>query len=102
MSTVAAIRAVERASTESLTAMRPANNNSKILPAEVMSRLLDDESPIRVWREHMNVSVGDLSTHTGLAVSYIIELETGDREPPPWALRRLAEALSLDVEELLA
>lgn len=53
-------------------------------------------------REALGLSRRDLAEQTELSYSYISQLETGDREPALKAMRLLAPALGVAVEELAA
>ncbi len=73
----------------------------RTIPAAVVDRLLDDEHPLEVWREHRGLSRADLATVTGLTPGHIGHLETGRRHGTPDALRRFATALDVTVDDLV-
>lgn len=100
MSTVAAIRL--RAPSNDQAPGLAFHATEKLLPTEVLHRLLDDEHPIRVWREHRGLSLADVGERTGLPLSYLAAVENGHCEADPWALHRLAGVLMVPAEELLA
>ena len=75
--------------------------NRRTIPAAVVDRLLDDEHPLKVWREHRGLSRAELATMTGLTPGHIGHLETGRRHGTPDTLRHLATALDVTVDDLV-
>lgn len=51
-------------------------------------------------RTELGLSRRDLAERSGLSYPYVSQLETGDREPALKAMKQLAPALELRVEEL--
>jgi len=75
--------------------------NRRTIPAAIVDRLLDDEHPLKVWREHRGLSRAELAGMTGLTPGHIGHLETGRRHGTPDTLRRLATALDVSVDDLV-
>lgn len=73
----------------------------RMIPAAVVDRLLDDEPPLKVWREHRGLSRAALAAKAGLTPGHIGHLETGRRHGTPDTLRRLATALDVTVDDLV-
>jgi DNA-binding Xre family transcriptional regulator len=73
----------------------------RTVPAAVVDRLLDDEHPLKVWREHRGLSRAELAARTDLTPGHIGHLETGRRHGTPDTLRRLAMALDVTVDDLV-
>lgn len=71
------------------------------LPADLVERLLAGESPVRVWREHRKLSAQGLADATGLAASYISQIETGKRDGTLETMAKIARALGVLVDDLL-
>lgn len=71
------------------------------LPIEAVDRLLDGEHPLRVWREHRGMSLRDLAAAAGVAFNYISEIEGGRKPGSAEALRRMAAALAVAMEDLM-
>ena len=67
----------------------------------VVERLLGDENPITVWREHRGMTISALAEKAGLSQSYLSQIESGKREGRVGVLMRLARALSVDLEDLV-
>jgi ribosome-binding protein aMBF1 (putative translation factor) len=71
------------------------------LPAELIKRLLAGESPVRIWREHRRLTLGDLADRAGLAPSYVLEIETGLTLGSVAALTKLARVLEVELDDLV-
>lgn len=70
-------------------------------PAALVERLLDDEPPIVVYREHRGMTQAELAKAVGTTASYISQIETGHRDAGKALRKRLAEALRVGEEDLL-
>lgn len=76
-------------------------NPQEYLPEDVAMRIINGESPLRVYREYRGltqVALGALAGRTGATVS---EIETGRKRGSITTLRALATALGVDVDDLL-
>jgi ribosome-binding protein aMBF1 (putative translation factor) len=71
------------------------------LPIEAVDRIMDGEHPLRVWREHRGMSLRDLAAAAAVAFSYISEIEGGRKPGSADALRRMAAALGVAMEDLM-
>jgi len=79
-----------------------ANGEEELIPTTVIDRLLDGDNPIRVWREFRGLTSAQLATACGVSAAAISQLESGKRHPSVALLKKLAAALSVDLEQLLA
>jgi ribosome-binding protein aMBF1 (putative translation factor) len=70
------------------------------LSAELVQRMLDGESPVRVWREHRRLTLGDLADRAGVAPSHVLEIETGRKPGNATALAKLAKVLGVRLDDL--
>ncbi len=70
------------------------------VPVEVVERLLAGESPIRVWREHREMTLDQLGTAAGLSKGYLSDLENGKRVGPVETLQAIARALKVSLDDL--
>jgi len=77
-----------------------AEGSEELIPATVVYRLLDGDNPLRVWREFRGLSSAQLATACGVSAAAISQLETGKRQPSVALLKKLAAALSVDLEQL--
>lgn len=73
----------------------------EFVPAAVVDRLIDGESPIRVYREHRGLTQDQLAMMVGLSKPYLSQLENGLRTPSVETAKALADALRVDIDDLL-
>ncbi len=71
------------------------------VPVEVVDRLRAGEHPLRVWRKHRGVTLAALAEKSGVGRSYIADIETGKKPGSVRALKALADALRLDLDDLV-
>jgi DNA-binding Xre family transcriptional regulator len=71
------------------------------LPIELVKRLVAVEHPVKVFREHRRLSVSDLAERSGVARSYLSEVEAGKKPGSVSAYRRLAAALGVAIDDLV-
>lgn len=71
------------------------------LTGDEMQRLLDGESPVRVWRERRGLTQRALAQAAGIGASYLAEIEGGKKPGSAVALKRLAEGLGVPVGSLI-
>ncbi|HKO08019.1 MAG TPA: helix-turn-helix transcriptional regulator [Alphaproteobacteria bacterium] len=64
-------------------------------------RLLDGESPVRVWREKRGLSQRALAAAAGVSPSHLAEIETGRKPGSKNALLAIAAVLEILLEELV-
>lgn len=79
---------------------RIAAGEEELIPSEFANRILDGESPIRVWREYREMTVAALARRAGLARPYLTQLETGKRAGTIETMRRVAKALDVSINDL--
>jgi DNA-binding XRE family transcriptional regulator len=77
-----------------------AAGEEELIPAEFVYRLLDGENAVRVWREYRGISARELAAQAGLSAAYLSEIETGKKEGSLSALRKIAKALRVDLDDL--
>jgi ribosome-binding protein aMBF1 (putative translation factor) len=78
-----------------------AAGRDELVPAEIVKRILDGANKIRVWRTHRGLSARDLAAATGLSAPYISEIEGGKKEGSISAMKKIAEALKVDLDDLV-
>jgi DNA-binding XRE family transcriptional regulator len=71
------------------------------LPAEMVKRILDGENPVRVWREHRGMTTTELAEKAGVSQSYISQIESEKREGTVKTMKKIAEALGVDIDDLV-
>ena len=72
------------------------------VPADVVDRILDDESPVRVWREHRGLTQDALAKAVGVSRGFIGQIETGRAEPSLKTAAAIARVLGVDIDDLVA
>ncbi len=80
---------------------RIASGEEELIPAQVVDRLLDRESPLRVWREYRDLSQSALARASGVNRVQIVEIEAGRNSGSVHTLRKLADALRIAVDDLI-
>ena len=76
--------------------------NEETIPNEVVRRIfIDDENPIRVYRQWREYSVKELAEKVGVAPSYISNIENGKRDGTISLYQKIAKALDTDIIAIL-
>lgn len=73
----------------------------EMLPAEMVDRIIDGENRVKVWREHRGLTQQALADKAGLSKPYVSQIESSKRLPSAKAYRSLADALGIEVADLL-
>lgn len=71
------------------------------IPHSVALAVMDGERPMLAFRKHRGVTLRQLSDKTGVAVSYLSEIERGRKRGSAAALARIAGALGTTIDALL-
>ena len=74
----------------------------ELISSEVVVRLLNGEPPLAVWRKYRQLSQSDLARQSGVNRIQIIDIEAGRKTGSVATLRKLARALKVNIEDLLA
>ncbi|HEV2349620.1 MAG TPA: helix-turn-helix transcriptional regulator [Terriglobia bacterium] len=90
----------ERRKSEAKTGKQVARRD--YLTAQEARRLLDGESPVKVWRRKRARSQRELAAAAGVSAGYLAEIETGRKPGSASALAKLAKALHVQIEDLLS
>ena len=80
---------------------RIAGGEEELLPAQMVDRLIDGESPLRVWRECRQFSQSALARVSGVSRVQIVEIESGRNSGSVHTLCKLANALRVTVDDIL-
>ena len=73
----------------------------EFVPEAVADRLIDGEPPLRVWREHRGFSQAALARAADTSRVQIVDIEAGRGTGTVHTLRRLADALRVDLDDLV-
>jgi DNA-binding XRE family transcriptional regulator len=76
-------------------------DEGEAVPHEMMRRLIEGESPIRVWRTYRGLTQTELAQHAGIDKTYLSQLELGRKAGSVTVLKRLAAVLSVDIDDLV-
>lgn len=71
-----------------------------LVPDEIMRRELAGESPIKLWREHRNLTQQELATRAGISKPYLSQIETGKRQGTVETLSALARSLDVPLDAI--
>ena len=71
-----------------------------LVPGEIMHRELSGESPIKLWREHRNLTQQELAKRVGISKPYLSQIETGKRQGTVETLSAIARSLDVPLEAL--
>lgn len=68
---------------------------------EVADRLIAGENPVKVFREHREWTQRELAENIGTTAPYLSQIETGRRTGSVKLLHRLADALRVELDDLV-
>ena len=71
------------------------------IPAGVLRRMAAGEHPVRVWRDYRGMTARALAAAAGIAGSYLSAIETGKKPGSINAMKRIARALDVDLDDLV-
>ncbi|MCY4527580.1 MAG: helix-turn-helix transcriptional regulator [Chloroflexi bacterium] len=71
------------------------------VPHEVALAIIRGQSPILAYRNHQGLTLRDLSDRTGIAASYLSEIERGLKNGSASALAKIARALGTTIDTLV-
>ena len=70
-------------------------------PAELVRRIVEGEHPVRVWRTHRGMTARALAAAAGIPSSYLSAIERGVKPGSVKALKGLATALDVPLDDLV-
>lgn len=71
------------------------------IPAELVNRMIDGESPLRVYREYRGLTQSSLAAASGVNRVQIADIEAGRGKGSVETMRKLAVALHLTIDDLV-
>ncbi len=85
---------------EDALAAREADDGSRI-PHAVALAIMDGERPVVAFRRHHGMTLRDLAARTGIAASYLSEIERGLKPGSAAALSRIAAEFRTTIDVLV-
>jgi DNA-binding XRE family transcriptional regulator len=76
-------------------------NGEETFPIAVADALIAGVNPIRVYRQYRAMTQQELAEKCGVAVPYLSQIETGKRHPSTDVIKKIADALSVSVDDLI-
>jgi DNA-binding XRE family transcriptional regulator len=73
----------------------------ELIPTEYANRLLNGDSPLRVYRDLRGLTQNDLAGRAGVNRVTVAEIETGRKQGFVSTLRKLAGSLGVAVDDLV-
>lgn len=73
----------------------------ELIPSEFVNRMIDGESKIRVWRDYRGMTAKALADAAGISAPYLSQIESGVREGSLDAMKKIADALGITIDELV-
>ena len=74
--------------------------DDELIPAEYVNRLLNGDSPLRVYRDLRGMTQSVLAGLSGVNRVTVAEIEIGRKQGSVATLRKLASALDMKVDDL--
>lgn len=71
-------------------------------PAELVDAILDGTNPVAAFRKWRGLTAQDLAEKANLSRPYVTEIETGKKDGSVKALKAIAGALDVDLDDLVA
>jgi predicted transcriptional regulator len=79
-----------------------ARGAQELLSAKEVREALAAPAPLAFWRRKRGLTQKALSAAVGVSQSYVADLEAGRRKGDPALVKRLAKALKVRMEDLVA
>jgi DNA-binding XRE family transcriptional regulator len=74
--------------------------DQETVPAEIVGRLVAGDNPVKVWREHRKMTLRALAEAAEMNAGYLSQIEKGARHGTVATLKRIADALRVDLDDL--
>ena len=71
-----------------------------LIPHEVVSAMVDGATAIKAWREFLGLTQAEISSRMGISQAALAQMESPEGKPRKAALRKVAEALGISLEQL--
>lgn len=78
-----------------------AAGRDELVPADMVAALLAGENPVRLWRAHRGLTARQLAAKANLSAPYLSEIESGRKEGSLSAMKAIAEALGVSLDDIV-
>lgn len=78
-----------------------AAGRDELIPSEFANRMIDGESPLRVYRELRGMTQSSLAAASGVNRVQIADIEAGRSKGSIETMRKLADALRVTIDDLV-
>ncbi|MEM7462455.1 MAG: helix-turn-helix transcriptional regulator, partial [Pseudomonadota bacterium] len=85
-----------------LTASRIRDGREEYYPEELVAEIIAGANPVRTFREYRRLTASEVARQAGVNQSYISEIENGRKPGSASALKRIAQALRVEMELLIS
>lgn len=75
------------------------SGQDELVPESMVDRLLQ-ENPVKVWREYRGLKQKELADMAGFKTFMLSQIESGNKQGSLETLKRLAEALKIDLDDI--
>jgi len=82
--------------------MKDAKRDEERLPQAFVKELINSNQPLPIWRKYRGLSQQALAEKVNVTQAYIAQIETGKKEGGVKTLKKLANALSISLDDLIA
>ena len=76
------------------------SGEDEVFPLELVDAILDGENRIRAFRKYRGLKLKDLAEKCDLSPTYISEIENDKKSGSVAALKKIAGALNLDLDDI--
>ncbi len=76
-------------------------DNSERFPLELIERIASGKNPIATFRTHRQWSQAELAKKVGVSRQYISQIEGRTRQGTPRLLKKIAQTLNIDLDDLI-
>jgi len=78
-----------------------ASGREELIPSEFVNRMIDGESPLRVYRDFRGMTQSSLAIAAGVNRVQIADIEAGRGKGSIETMRKLANALQVTIDDLV-
>ena len=75
--------------------------SQELVPFELVKRIAGRQHPVRAWRDYRGMNAGELAASAEIAASHLSDIENGRKPGSVKAMKRIANALSVTVDDVV-